>query len=477
MSANKDNISREEMRQYLEGKLSGKQAHRVERYLLENDFAEEAMEGFEGFDQEEIDQDLDLLRSKVSGQKRREFFYYIAASIALLLVAISSVWYFSESVNQDTLSYKQEESANKGKINSKSSTESPTGSPTQDLKKMDQLKQENLVEETQAVVNPEQAKRGAEATKSKSTHRPIAESTTSKDDVFEEEVLIEDDLVLAEVTMEEEQLPESIRKEAYLEEVEVTDIELDTPEMQNALTGRVAGVQIPENRTAAWDLVTGSVTEVQPSKKIMIRGTASISRSNEYTGPYVTGQITDADGNPLPGVNVLIKGTTTGTISDVEGHYTIPRIEDGILNYSFIGMESVDIQVGDRDTIDVELESDVQALSEVVVVGYGSQDDEIGFVGAEPVGGMKAYKDYLKAEMNYPSEAISKEVEGKVILKVTILASGEIGPIEVRRSLGFGCDEEATRLVKEGPEWQPAQRDGEPIDTEVRIKVVFDRNN
>lgn len=474
MSANKDNISREEMRQYLEGKLSGKQAHRVERYLLENDFAQEAMEGFEGFDQEEIDQDLDLLRSKVSGQKRGEFLYYIAASIALLLVAISSVWYFSESVNQDTLSYKQEESANKEEITSKSSTEYPT----EDVKKADQLKQENLVEEThEAVVNPEQAKRGAEATKPKSTQQPIAESATSKDDVFEEEVLFEDDLILAEVTMEEEQLPEPIRKEVYLEEVEVTDIELDTPEMENALTGRVAGVQIPENRTAASNLVTGSVTEVQPSKKIMIRGTASMSRSNEYTGTYVTGQITDVDGNPLPGVNVLIKGTTAGTISDIEGHYAIPRIEDGILNYSFIGMESVDIQVGDRDTIDVELESDVQALSEVVVVGYGSQDDEIGFVGAEPVGGMKAYKDYLEAEMNYPSEAISKEVEGKVILKVTILASGEIGAIEVRRSLGFGCNEEATRLVKEGPEWQPAQRDGEPIETEVRIKVVFERNN
>ncbi|MDF9794915.1 TonB-linked SusC/RagA family outer membrane protein [Catalinimonas alkaloidigena] len=89
----------------------------------------------------------------------------------------------------------------------------------------------------------------------------------------------------------------------------------------------------------------------------------------------VTGTVTDAtNGGALPGVNVLVKGSTTGTVTDIEGKYSInvPN-EDDILVFSSIGYAPQEIAVNGRTVIDISLSEDVQSLEEIVVVGYGSQ--------------------------------------------------------------------------------------------------------
>ena len=89
----------------------------------------------------------------------------------------------------------------------------------------------------------------------------------------------------------------------------------------------------------------------------------------------VTGQVINSeDGSALPGVSVAIKGTTTGAITDAEGRYriTVPNAES-ILVFSFVGFLTEEITTGNRTTIDVRLAGDLKSLSEVVVVGYGTQ--------------------------------------------------------------------------------------------------------
>lgn len=104
----------------------------------------------------------------------------------------------------------------------------------------------------------------------------------------------------------------------------------------------------------------------------------------------VTGTIT-AGGETLPGVNVLIKGTTTGTASDVDGKYsiTVPSAES-VLVFSFIGYVTKEVTVGNATTLDVLLEEDLASLSEIVVVGYGTQErakvtGAISSVGSEEI--------------------------------------------------------------------------------------------
>lgn len=87
----------------------------------------------------------------------------------------------------------------------------------------------------------------------------------------------------------------------------------------------------------------------------------------------ITGKITDESGNPLPGVNIQVEGTTVGTISDVNGLYTInaPN-ENAILVFSFIGYNPQKITVGGQSKINIALAPSVTAMQEVVVVGYGT---------------------------------------------------------------------------------------------------------
>lgn len=90
-------------------------------------------------------------------------------------------------------------------------------------------------------------------------------------------------------------------------------------------------------------------------------------------GP-VTGRIVDEKGQGLPGVNVLVKGTNVGTATNADGRYTIEAPAGATLVFSYIGYASQEVAVGDRATVDVALAPDARSLSDVVVVGYLTQD-------------------------------------------------------------------------------------------------------
>ncbi|HHC79487.1 MAG TPA: SusC/RagA family TonB-linked outer membrane protein, partial [Flavobacteriia bacterium] len=88
----------------------------------------------------------------------------------------------------------------------------------------------------------------------------------------------------------------------------------------------------------------------------------------------ISGVVTDESG-PLPGVSIIIKGTTTGTETDFDGKYTIKANTGDVLVYSFIGMTKQEKTVGTSNVIDVVMEAD-NVLDEVVVVAYGTANKE-----------------------------------------------------------------------------------------------------
>lgn len=97
---------------------------------------------------------------------------------------------------------------------------------------------------------------------------------------------------------------------------------------------------------------------------------ANESKSIEQSNITVKGTIKDETGEPLSGVSIVVKGTTTGTISDLDGAYTITAPNsNSTLVFSFIGFHTQQIVVGGKTSIDVVLVEDAKALEEVVVVG------------------------------------------------------------------------------------------------------------
>src|SRR5690554_6188760 len=87
----------------------------------------------------------------------------------------------------------------------------------------------------------------------------------------------------------------------------------------------------------------------------------------------VTGQVTDENGDPLPGATVVVEGTDQGTTTDIDGVYEINVAADAVLVFSYVGYETQSIEIDGQERIDVELSMVTGALDELVVVGYGTQ--------------------------------------------------------------------------------------------------------
>ena len=133
-----------------------------------------------------------------------------------------------------------------------------------------------------------------------------------------------------------------------------------------------------------------------------------------------SGKVTDAaDGSGLPGVNVVEKGTTNGTVTDFDGNYTLTVGNGATLVFSFVGYSNQEIVVGSQSIIDVGLETDVTQLSEVVVVGYGVQEkrDITGAVASVDA------EQFNRGVINSPAELI----QGKVAGVNVVSSSGEPG--------------------------------------------------
>lgn len=99
---------------------------------------------------------------------------------------------------------------------------------------------------------------------------------------------------------------------------------------------------------------------------------ASVQTLKELALAKVNGTVVDTSGNPIPGVTVLVEGTNRGTVTDLDGKFTINATSEEVLVFSFVGYEKQRILVGNSSTLTITMKEDISSLNEVVVIGYGS---------------------------------------------------------------------------------------------------------
>ena len=133
----------------------------------------------------------------------------------------------------------------------------------------------------------------------------------------------------------------------------------------------------------------------------------------------VSGTVTDDSGDGLPAANVLIKGTTTGTVTDLAGEFNIQVPPDATLVISSVGYTTQEVEVGSQSTINVSMATDVLALSEVVVVGYGEQKKVTVTGAVVAVEGKKLIES--------PAVELTNSLSGRLPGLVVIQDSGEPG--------------------------------------------------
>lgn len=147
----------------------------------------------------------------------------------------------------------------------------------------------------------------------------------------------------------------------------------------------------------------------------------------------VTGKVTAEGEGPVPGVTVVVQGTTVGTITDMSGAYSIKvQGPSSVLVFSFVGYQTKTVTVGNQSTVDVALASDVVAVSEVVVTGYSSQRkrDITGAVGVVETTKLKAV----------PTGNVTNQLQGRTS-GVTVIGDGRPGSTARLRIRGFSSFE------------------------------------
>lgn len=163
----------------------------------------------------------------------------------------------------------------------------------------------------------------------------------------------------------------------------------------------------------------------------------------------VSGTVTDAaDRMTLPGVNVVVKGTLTGAITDINGAYSLMASPGDVLVFTFIGYLPQEVPVADQTVINVVLRTDVQALDEVVVIGYGTvkKSDATGSVAAV------SSKDFNKGAITSPQDLLVGKSAG-VVITTAGGAPGSGATIRVRGGSSLNASNDPLIII-----------DGVPID-------------
>ena len=147
---------------------------------------------------------------------------------------------------------------------------------------------------------------------------------------------------------------------------------LDFPVSVNVKDGDINFVMKSLSKQANVDYVLKSGNQVVLSSAEAVK---------QQESKKVTGSVVDSKGEPIIGANVVVKGSTNGTITDIDGNFSIEVTPNSILQISYIGYVAQEVPVGNKNNLVISIHEDTQKLDEVVVVGYGTQK-KVNLTGA-----------------------------------------------------------------------------------------------
>ncbi|WP_158828852.1 carboxypeptidase-like regulatory domain-containing protein [Mucilaginibacter lacusdianchii] len=177
----------------------------------------------------------------------------------------------------------------------------------------------------------------------------------------------------------------------------------------------------------------------------------------------IAGRILSKSGNePLPGVAVKLAGKNTGVTTDANGRFKIQAQKGDVLDIAYVGYQNEKVKVKGHDSLQIKLNERQSALSEVVVVGYGTPREVIE--EAHPTNGWQEFNKYLKENAN-----LADGKTGVVKLTFVVNADNSLSDFKIVRSLNAQADQEAIELIKDGPSWQH-NVNGQPEKVTVRIR-------
>ncbi len=476
-------LSSDILTKYHQGLLNSAEMNQVEKLLLEDPFAAEALEGMgkmgdntkirsiESTLNKKIEERVNQSNKKIIPIYQRPI--NIAAALLVLLISGYFIFSYQDQLNPANV--------NESPISLNNSKNEDKEEATEDE---NELQQDPLKSNQPTILESEEGK--------KDTAISLEEKSADKEYYGEKTLELTDTVMIAAAPKQqfdrkenaietEPAIAPSLDIELAEEELAEAEIVEGADDIANKEAEVVKKVEVDEARTQQGEIADNST---QKPASIRLRGNSSLSKKakkeivdkDDLNARLIQGQVIAANnGLGMPGVSLNVKGSNRGVFTDINGFYQLKVYPtDTVLSFSFVGFESEEVKIKEASEINVDLEPESMALSEVVVTAY--EDNDQGFIpviGAAPLGGSAKFKKYLKDSLKYPQEAIQNKIEGKVKVTFNVDPNGRLTDFNVRRSLGYGCDEEVLRLIKSGPKWQAAQKGEEKVKQKVRVRVKF----
>lgn len=462
-----EHLMEEQMMRYLRDEMSDAERHRLERHVLECELCSDALEGMELLEPEQAEAGLQDLKGRFAervgkNEKKEIPLYWRWAAAASLLLLSGAAYLLIENfplMNQEreNTAVEQEELMEEA--------------PPISLQKEEEITGVEELEKLPVPVPPKTIRDREESRESPTSEAPSPESPSADKEAgapFSIVTPAEEELVEEiEIEFPEEERQESVLEEIVFEEAPPAGRE---PEQEKQVGSqkkntpvRIRGMSSLRRTENEEQPVTESISiDLEAEEKVVKPGYKELK-----------GKVTDASGYPLPGVAVRIANSRTGVTTNFDGEYSLQLpLTDTTLLISFVGFETKEVEVEDTTTqLIAMLEEDVKQLQEVVVTGAGRGVEEVS--SPQPVGGMQSYRKYLREKQRYPGRAAEAGVEGRVVVEFFVEPDGSLSNFSVLNSLGNGLDEEAIRLIKEGPDWEPATSGGLPLRKKVKIRIRF----
>ena len=396
---------------YIRGLRKGKEAHRLEKESMQDPFLADAMDGYNQVEGNH-EQRIEKLRMQVSAHSaKKKNTYAITWSIAACLIigfGISSYFLFLKKSMTDEVFIAKESVSSK--------LAEPAIPPTP------------AIPATPTVPATPQKEIALATTKVKTDSTPVSEITARQ-----------------------------ANKKDMIAKIQATSQpQQGVPVME----------EVSEETAALQEVVaTMDTFESESDKKMKLAKVATILPQNNM----IKGRVTNEKGEPLIGASVTYKGTNIGTITNMNGEFSLVKKDDKKrLTAQFIGYDPVEIRVDTSRTMLIAMNENKQALNEVVVVGYGAKKNKKSVTAGtvvkgneqankditpQPVIGKRKFQKYLKENLVRPTDEKCAQVKGKVVLTFLVNKEGRPFSIKVKESLCESSDKEAIRLIQEGPDW------------------------
>ena len=402
---------------YIRGLRKGKEAHRLEKESMQDPFLADAMDGYNQVEGNH-EQRIEKLRMQVSAHSaKKKNTYAITWSIAACLIigfGISSYFLFLKKSMTDEVFIAEE------------SVSTKLAEPAAPLTP--------AIPATPTVPATPQKEIALATTKVKTDSTPVSEITARQANK-------KDMIAKIQATSQPQQGTPPVATMPVMEEVSE-----ETAALQEVIA-------------------TMDTFESESDKKMKLAKVATILPQKNM----IKGRVTDEKGEPLIGASVTYKGTNIGTITNMNGEFSLVKKDDKKrLTAEYIGYNPVEIRIDTNRTMLIAMNENKQALNEVVVVGYGAKKNKKSTttgnvvtvkeqakkeITPQPVIGKRSYQKYLKENLVRPTDDNCKDIKGEVVLSFFVDEEGKPQNITVIHGLCEFADKEAIRLVKEGPKW------------------------